>query len=258
MLTFSRANARSRINIVKLNHFGALSDTFIIKGCKQANMSIHDLETKRGGDDAEHLELLKRIAVKDRVAFEKLYNRMHPQLMRYLSRMLRRPELVEEVVSDTLFVVWEKASGFEGRSKVSTWITGIAYLKGIKALDKLKKMPEQNAEEIHEYDNLADSQNLISKIGLDEWLGNGLDRISADQRSVVELTYFSGHSYREIAEIMNCPVNTVKTRMFHARRRLAKLLPVLEHHSDSNKVDEIIREKNTDQKVLPENGTGRE
>ena len=233
MLTFSRANARSRINIVKLNHFGALSDTFIITGCKQTNMSIHDLETKRGGDDSECLELLKRIAVKDRVAFEKLYNRMHPQLTRYLSRMLRRPELVEEVVSDTLFVVWEKASGFEGRSKVSTWITGIAYLKGIKALDKLKKMPEQNAEEIHEYDNLADSQNLISKIGLDEWLGNGLDRISADQRSV-------------------------KTRMFHARRRLAKLLPVLEHHSDSNKVDEIIREKNTDQKVLPENGTGRE
>ena len=129
---------------------------------------------------------------------------------------------------------------------------------GIKALDKLKKMPEQNAEEIHEYDNLVDSQNLIGKIGLNEWLGNGLDRISADQRGVVELTYFSGHSYLEIAEIMNCPVNTVKTRMFHARRRLAKLLPALEHHSDSNKVDEINREEHTDQKVLPENNTGRE
>jgi len=243
---------------VKLNHFGAISDISIIAGCQQANMSIHDLETKRGGDDAEHLALLKRIAVKDRVAFEKLYKRMHPQLTRYLSRMLRRPELVEEVVSDTLFVVWEKASGFEGRSKVSTWITGISYLKGIKALDKLKKMPEQNAEEIHEYDDLADSHNLISKIGLDEWLASGLDRISADQRSVVELTYFSGHSYQEIAEIMNCPVNTVKTRMFHARKRLAKLLPVLEHHSDSNRVDEIIQEKNADQKTVPDNNNRRE
>lgn len=221
-------------------------------------MSIHDLETKRGDEDAEHLALLKRVSVKDRIAFEKLYKRMHPLLTRYLSRLLRRPELVEEVVSDTLFVVWEKASGFEGRSKVSTWITGIAYLKGIKALDRLKKMPEQNAEEIHEYDDLADSQNLISKIGLDEWLGNGLDRISADQRSVVELTYFSGHSYQEIAEIMDCPVNTVKTRMFHARRRLAKLLPVLEHHSDSNKVDEIIQEKDAGQRAVHENDTGRE
>ena len=137
MLTFSRVNPRSRINILKLNYFGALSDIFIITGCKQAIMSIHDLETKRGGDDTEHLELLKRIAVKDRVAFEKLYKRMHPQLTRYLSRMLRRPELVEEVVSDTLFVVWEKASGFEGRSKVSTWITGIAYPKEVKRLERL-------------------------------------------------------------------------------------------------------------------------
>jgi|TARA_B110000977_G_scaffold52864_1_gene71794 RNA polymerase sigma-70 factor (ECF subfamily) len=248
MLGFGPANGPFHTIGVKLNYFGTISNIVIITSGKRTSMSIHDLETKRGGDDAEHLELLKRIAVKDRVAFEKLYQRMHPQLTRYLSRMLRRPELVEEVVSDTLFVVWEKASGFEGRSKVSTWITGIAYLKGIKALDKLKKMPEQNAEEIHEYDDLADSHNLISKIGLDEWLSNGLDRISAEQRSVVELTYFSGHSYQEIAEIMNCPVNTVKTRMFHARRRLAKLLPVLEHHSDSNKVDEIIREKNTSTK----------
>ena len=219
-------------------------------------MSIHDLKTKRGGDDEEFLELLKRVSVKDRVAFEKLYNWMHPKLSRYLSRMLRRPELVEEVLSDTLFVVWEKASTFEGRSKVSTWITGIAYLKGIKALDKLKKMPEQNAEQIHEYDDLADSHDLISKIGLDEWLGSGLDRISADQRSVIELTYFSGHSYQEIAEIMGCPVNTVKTRMFHARRRLAKLLPVLEHHLDSSRVDEILK-KQFDQSTS-ENETGRE
>ena len=131
-------------------------------------MSIDDLETKRGGDDVEHLELLKRITVNDRVAFEKLFNLMHPPLTRYLSRMLRRPELVEEVVFDPQFVVWEKASRLEGRSNVSTWITGIAYLKGIKALDKLKKMPEQNAEQIHEHDDPAGSQNLISKIGLDE------------------------------------------------------------------------------------------
>ena len=95
-------------------------------------MSIDDLETKRGGDDAEHLELLKRIAVKDRVAFEKLYNRMHPQLTRYLSRMLRRPELVEEVVSDTLFVVWEKASGLRGGRKFPHGLPASLTSRGLK------------------------------------------------------------------------------------------------------------------------------
>ena len=190
-------------------------------------MSIHELTTQRGPEDETHLRLLQRLAVKDRVTFERLFKRFHPQLTRYLSRMLRRPEL-EEVVSDTLFVVWEKAHQFQGRSKVSTWITGIAYLKGIKALDKLKTMPEQQADELEAHQELASDSDLIHRIGLNEWLVSGLDRISADQRSVVELTYFSGHSYQEIADIMGCPVNTVKTRMFHARRRLSELLPTLE------------------------------
>lgn len=205
------------------------------------SMAIHELTTKRGPDDEENLGLLQRVAVQDKVAFEKLYRRFHPQLSRYLQRLLRRPELVEEVVSDTLFVVWEKAYQFQGRSKVSTWITGISYLKGIKALDKLRKMPEQQADELTDHDGLADPSDLINRIGLDEWLTNGLDRISADQRSVIELTYYSGHSYQEIADIMGCPVNTVKTRMFHARRRLATLLPMLEKSvSDVDQVSQDV------------------
>ncbi len=205
-------------------------------------MSIHELTTTRGKEDEENLKLLQRVAVKDKVAFESLYARFYPQLTRYLSRMMRRPDMVEEVVSDTLFVVWEKAGQFQGRSKVSTWITGIAYLKGIKALDKLKSMPEQHADQIHEHEDIEETRDLINRIGLEEWLTSGLDKISADQRSVVELTYFSGHSYQEIAEIMQCPVNTVKTRMFHARRRLAKLLPVLEQ-GDEVLLDDEIEEK---------------
>lgn len=195
--------------------------------------SIHELKSSRGAEDAEDLRLLQRVAVKDKVAFEKLYARFYPQLTRYLTRLMRRPEMVEEVVNDTLFVVWEKAEQFQGRSKVSTWITGISYLKGIKALDKLKMMPEQQAAALTEAEDIEETRQLISRLGLEEWLASGLDRISADQRSVVELTYFSGYSYQEIADIMDCPVNTVKTRMFHARRRLAKLLPILGEQTGS-------------------------
>ncbi len=193
--------------------------------------SIHELKTTRGPEDAENLKLLQRVAIKDKVAFEKLYIRFYPQLTRYLSRLMRRPEMVEEVVNDTLFVVWEKAEQFQGRSKVSTWVTGIAYLKGIKALDRLRMMPEQQAESLAVAEDIEESQNLISKLRLGEWLASGLDKISVDQRSVIELTYFSGYSYQEIADIMKCPVNTVKTRMFHARRKLAKLLPLLEEQN---------------------------
>jgi len=205
--------------------------------------SIHELKSTRGTEDAEDLRLLQRVAIKDKLAFERLFARFYPQLTRYLLRLIRRPELVEEVVNDTMFVVWERAEQFQGRSKVSTWITGIAYLKGIKALDKLRTMPEQRAESLDETDDIEDSDDLISRLGLEEWLAHGLDRISVEQRSVIELTYFSGYSYQEIAEVMGCPVNTVKTRMFHARRRLAKLLPLLQEQKTStgtNLVDEEI------------------
>ena len=206
--------------------------------------SIQSLSTRRGRQDAEDLELLQRVATKDRIAFERLFARYYPQLTRYLGRLTRRPELVEEVVNDTMFVVWEKAAGFEGRSKVSTWITGIAYLKGIKALDRLRTMPEQSAESLAEVEEIEESRNLINKLGLDDWLANGLDLISSEQRSVVELTYFSGYSYQEIADIMDCPVNTVKTRMFHARRRLAKLLTVLqEQNSATGLIDSEMLDK---------------
>lgn len=183
------------------------------------------------GNDERDVNLIQRVATKDKVAFEELYRHYYSQLSRYLSRLLRRPEMVEEVVNDTLFVVWEKASQFQGRSKVSTWITGIAYLKGIKALDRLKKMPEQNADSVFALEQLEEENNFIEKLGLREWIRNGLDEISPEQRSVVELTYYFGYSYIEISEIMGCPVNTVKTRMFHARRKLGNLLSQLEEQT---------------------------
>lgn len=183
------------------------------------------------GNNERDVNLIQRVATKDKVAFEELYRHYYSQLSRYLSRLLRRPEMVEEVVNDTLFVVWEKASQFQGRSKVSTWITGIAYLKGIKALDRIKKMPEQNVDSVFALEQLEEENNFIVKLGLREWIRSGLDKISPEQRSVVELTYYFGYSYIEISEIMGCPVNTVKTRMFHARRKLGNLLSQLEEQN---------------------------
>ncbi|MCB1693307.1 MAG: hypothetical protein KDI19_11110, partial [Pseudomonadales bacterium] len=118
------------------------------------------MQTRKEEQDFEDRKLLERVATRDKVAFERLYARYYSQLSRYLARLLRRPELVEEIVNDTLFVVWEKADRFEGRSKVSTWITGIAYLKGIKALDRLKTMPEQSAENLADVEEIEETRNL--------------------------------------------------------------------------------------------------
>lgn len=177
--------------------------------------------------NTEHYALLQKVIQKNPEAFEELYLQFHPRLTRFLQKLLRRPELVEELVNDTLFTVWQKAISFKNHSKVSTWIIGIAYLKGIKALDRLKMIPDQQAVQIDKMDGLEDPKDIINIIDLHEWLQTGLHRIPSKQRQVIELTYFAGHSCLEISEIIGCPINTVKTRMFHARRKLEELLPAL-------------------------------
>ena len=174
------------------------------------------------------LTLLERIADGDRGAFETLYRRYHPRLYGYLLRLLRRPELVEEAVDDALFVVWRKAAGFQGASRVSTWIFGIAYRKGLKALARIDRWgSEVAAETVREPVAEGGPEQDLATSELAREIASALVRLPPDQRAVVEMTYYQNLPYREIAAIMECPVNTVKTRMFHARRRLRELLPVL-------------------------------
>ena len=173
------------------------------------------------GDATERAEvrLLDAIAAGERRAFEALYRAYHPRLTRFLDRMTRRPALVEEVLDDTMLVVWRGADRYNGRSKVSTWIFAIAYRTALKALQRLDEAIDDEAAEARASTEPGPEQRLGEQ-QLRELLKRALEALSAPQRAVVELCYFHGAGYREIAEIVDCPVDTVKTRMFHARRRL--------------------------------------
>lgn len=171
------------------------------------------------------LELLGRVAARDSAAFQELYLLYHRRLARFLTRLVRRYDIAEEVINDTMWVVWRKAADFRGASRVSTWIMGIAYRRALKTLQRV------NAVTMHEnptdtLPELTTSEPMRSD-ELREWLAVGLERLSLEQRLTMELTYFLGHSCEEIASIMECPVNTVKTRMFHARKKLKTVLPQL-------------------------------
>jgi RNA polymerase sigma-70 factor (ECF subfamily) len=120
--------------------------------------------------------------------------------------------------------VWQRAADFRGASYVSTWIMGIAYRRGLKALKRASVM-QLGANDIR--DDAGASHEPWSGAERREWLNAALERLPSEQRLVLELAYHLGHSCEEIAEIMNCPVNTVKTRMFHARKKLKVLLPAL-------------------------------
>lgn len=181
---------------------------------------------------ARELVLLGRTRGGDRAAFSELYRLYQPRLYGYLRRLMANPAAVEEVLDDVMFVVWKDARRFRGNSAVSSWIFGIAYRKALTAM-RTEGRYQAPLDRNTDANTVAGAPERQA-----EWIQAALMQLSADHRQVVELTYFGGFTYREIAEIADCPVNTVKTRMFHARRRLKVLLPAL-----AGQVKEVTRER---------------
>ncbi len=175
------------------------------------------------GTSAEEARLLELVLRGDRAAFEELYRLYHPRLTRFLLNLVRRPTLVEEVLNDTMMVVWDRADSFNGASKLSTWIFAIAYRKAMKGLRR-----QDEAVEDKEADNRispeASPEEESGRHRIHALLLRAMDELSPAHRAVVDLTYFHELGYREIATILECPVDTVKTRMFHARRHLRRRL----------------------------------
>ncbi len=167
--------------------------------------------------------LLERIGARDRRAFEQLYRAYHPRLTRFLTNLLRRPHLVEEVLNDTMLVVWRQPERYNGQSKVSTWVFAIAYRKALKALRRADDPIEDKDADARPSGEPGPEQRL-NLAQASAALAKAIGELSTEQRAVVDLTYFHEFGYREIAELMDCPVDTVKTRMFHARRRLKSKL----------------------------------
>ena len=169
-------------------------------------------------------ELLARVSAQDLQAFEQLYGIYQPRLARFLVGMLQRPQLIEEVLDDTMMVVWQTAGSFRGSSKLSTWIFAIAYRKALKARARWPKPVEDEEFDTRVSPDPGPDQQLHHH-RLHDALVAAMNQLSREHRAVVDLTYFHGMGYREIAEIVDCPVDTVKTRMFHARRRLKQAMP---------------------------------
>jgi RNA polymerase sigma-70 factor (ECF subfamily) len=172
-------------------------------------------------DDEAHL--IDRIRMRDLRAFESLYRRYHPRLSRFLTHLLRRPHLVEEVLNDTMMVVWNRPHSYNGASRLSTWIFAIAYRKALKALRRYDDPLEDLQTESRASGEPGPEIQLGRRQTREALLG-AMSELSPDHRAVVDLTYFHEMGYREIAEVMDCPVDTVKTRMFYARRHLKRVL----------------------------------
>ncbi|MGI9169165.1 MAG: RNA polymerase sigma factor [Caulobacteraceae bacterium] len=163
-------------------------------------------------DSRDDARLIAKIAQGDLRAFDALYRTYHARLTRFLVGMVHRSQMVEEVLDDTMLVVWNRPDTYNGASKVSTWIFAIAYRKALNAMRRQDEPIEDTDAENRASDD-ASPEQLLGQRQVREALSSAMGELSADHRVVVDLAYFHELEYREIAEIMSCPEDTVKTRM---------------------------------------------
>jgi RNA polymerase sigma-70 factor (ECF subfamily) len=162
-------------------------------------------------------ELFRRVAAEDEEAFRELYDRFADRVFRYALTLLRNRHLAEEVAQETMIAVWKSASRFEGRSKVSTWMFGVARNK---ALDLMRR--EKRGGRVPDVPLVTPDPGPA--VRREQLVGHAIRGLPEAQQEVVFLTFYEGLSYGEISRVLGIPEGTVKSRMFHAKKRLAEAL----------------------------------
>lgn len=189
-------------------------------------VAIPEREPRSGNfDGPASAFLLGRVVARDEQAFAMIHRALGRRVYAYALRLVRSHEEAEEVVSDTMFEVWKNAHRFDGRSRFSTWVLGIARHR---ALDRLRAI---NAANVALDDSIpSDDVAAFDMIDATERFAvvrDCLDKLSGVHRECLHLVFNEGVSLADVATVQGCPLNTVKTRLFHARQKLRACLLVL-------------------------------
>jgi RNA polymerase sigma-70 factor (ECF subfamily) len=168
--------------------------------------------------------LIERIAAGDKLAIQVLFARHHVRVYRFVLRIVKSQTIAEDLISEVFHDVWRQADRFNGESAVSTWLLAIARFKAFTALRRRTEDQLDEAQAAGIEDQSDGPETTLHKKVNGEILQRLLTELSPEHRTIIDLVYYHEKSVHDVARIVGIPENTVKTRMFYARRRLAELL----------------------------------
>ncbi|HEX4410425.1 MAG TPA: sigma-70 family RNA polymerase sigma factor [Xanthobacteraceae bacterium] len=184
-------------------------------------VALHRQQTARATSDEA---LVGLIANGDRDAMRVLFARHNVRVFRFTMRFMNNEASAEDAVNEVFLEVWRSAGTFEARSKAATWILSIARHKALSSLRRrsFDELDEGMAERIE--DPSDDPEAMMQNSDRSEALRACLAQLSPAHREVIDLIYYHEQSIDEVARIVGVPANTVKTRAFHARQRIAAMM----------------------------------
>jgi RNA polymerase sigma-70 factor, ECF subfamily len=168
------------------------------------------------------LDLLRQVAAGDEAAFAGLYDLYAPPVYNYLLRLVNEPTVAEEILQEVFLAMWRGARRFRAEARVKTWLLRIAHHQAVSWLRRERAVLWSN-DELDGDAAESIEEDLARSWQIDQVRG-ALAQLSPKHRAVIELTFVHGLSYLEIAQVMNCPIGTVKSRMSYALRHLNDLL----------------------------------
>jgi RNA polymerase sigma-70 factor (ECF subfamily) len=180
-----------------------------------------EAQSKAAGDR----ELLEAVARGDQGAFQRLYGRHGVRIFRFVMRLVQNRATAEELVNEVFVEIWQHAGRYEGRSTPTTWMMSIAHNKAVSSLRKRREATGVDETAMAEVPDLDDDpEQTTQKQDKGRIMRTCIARLSPDHREILDLVYYQELSVGEAAEVLGIPENTVKTRMFYARKKLSELL----------------------------------
>jgi RNA polymerase sigma-70 factor, ECF subfamily len=168
--------------------------------------------------------LIAQIAEGNKLAMRALFARHQVKVYRFALRIVRDSALAEDVVSEAFLDAWQHAGRYEGRSSVSTWLLGITRHKALTACNRrsTESIDDDMAQNV--VDATANPEADLDRKDTGAVIRRCIASLSPEHAEIIDLVYYQEKSIKEIVEILGIPDNTVKTRMFYARKRLAALV----------------------------------
>ncbi|MDP1954321.1 MAG: RNA polymerase sigma factor RpoE [Polaromonas sp.] len=188
--------------------------------------------------------LVERTVAGDQKAFELLVIKYERRIQRLIGRMVRDVDLVEDIAQETFIRAYRAMAQFRGEAQFYTWLYRIAVNTAKKALMDLKRNPtvSENSFKSGDEDETSPLENeltssetpesLLAGKEIAQMVNTAMDALPEELRQAITLREIEGLSYEEIAEAMNCPIGTVRSRIFRAREAIsARIKPLLENQS---------------------------